>query len=90
MGDVDNDGGVAISDILLIRNAIFGDELTGDDFIAADLDFSGTMSIGDILICRNIIFGDDPPDWPTLAAPESSWNTEQTSGSVDVTVCWVF
>jgi len=69
-GDVDGDGLINITDILLIRDAIFGAELPEDDFAAADITRDGAINIDDILAVRDVIFGlRDPEAMPSAPTP---------------------
>lgn len=55
-GDVNCDGKVNVSDIVLLRNAIFGKiTLTTEQFLAADVNGSSTLSVADIVAIRSII-----------------------------------
>jgi len=67
MGDVVFDNIINVEYIMTVRNHIFGQTLTGDDFIAADISFRNNVDLDDILYIRDIIFGArKSPLWPGM------------------------
>jgi len=57
-GDINGDGQVNITDILLLRDFIFGTQTPkGAQLTAADLSGDDNINLSDILIIRDIIFG---------------------------------
>ena len=61
MGDVDNDGGVSLNDILAIVNHILGISNDNDTFLLerADLDKDKEISLADLLLVVDIILNED-------------------------------
>ena len=57
-GDVNNDGAVNASDIVILNQALLGlTKLSGDDFFAADMDGNGSLSATDLLNLRQKVLG---------------------------------
>jgi len=78
-GDVNGDTKVDVEDILLCRNAIFGEELSPEAFGAADVNGDGKVDIDDLLWIRDIIFGKKPPTRTATAPRPDDTATPQVS-----------
>ena len=55
MGDINFDGAVSILDIIMLINAVLGDELNQLEFDAADINQDFILNVLDIIEMVNII-----------------------------------
>jgi len=87
MGDVVYDNNINLQDMLAVRDHIFGEVLTGDDYIAADLYFRDEINLDNILFIRDIMFGDKfSPSWPGTKPPFSGQVNISGSPPIDISV----
>ena len=63
-GDVNGDGGITISDMLMLKSAVLGQPLEGAAVAAGDLNGDGNVSVTDFLKSKAYLLGLD-----TIAAP---------------------
>ena len=56
-GDLDRDGEVTITDMLMVKSAILGAELTDMATIAGDANFDGEVDITDFLVLKSSLLG---------------------------------
>lgn len=54
-GDLDNDGSVSVSDVVLLRQIIIRGESTADELERGDLEVDGKLSVSDVVALRNLI-----------------------------------
>ena len=70
LGDVNSDGIVSVTDVMLMVNYIIGKDMTGKPFSldTADPNRDGEVNVTDVMIVVRIILGTpwDDPDNPTL------------------------
>lgn len=61
LGDVNGDGKISISDMLMVKTHILGTELTGAAVDAGDVNGDGKLSMSDYLMVKTHLLGGDVP-----------------------------
>jgi len=56
-GDLNGDGGVSITDMLMLKSALLGEELSQPSKLAGDLNYDGGMTITDFLQLKSVLLG---------------------------------
>lgn len=56
-GDLNGDGDVTISDLLMVKSSILGTELSQPAAIAGDVNYDGDVSISDFLVIKSSLLG---------------------------------
>lgn len=67
-GDLNGDGGISISDMLLVKSALLGQELSAAAAVAGDMNFDGNVTITDFLKVKAYVLGIGGVEMP---APQS-------------------
>lgn len=91
-GDVNGDGGISVSDMLMIKSNILGTELTGAAAAAGDVNADGKVSISDFVMIKSHLLGKEnvtPPSAQArpilIMAPKESqkWNVSAAAYASD-------
>ena len=71
-GDLNGDGNVTITDMLMLKSAVLGESLSNTASAAADLNFDGKITITDFLKAKSYLLGLETitGGWPTGTTPE--------------------
>ena len=91
-GDTNGDGGISVTDMLMVKGHILGTELTGAAAAAGDVNADGNVSISDFVMIKSHLLGkesvsktDTTPRPLLILAPKESqkWNVSAAAYASD-------